>query len=116
MQAHAEACDWVEVSWGLPPQPPSAGVMETDNTPPGGAVVRRSFRNNFPPNNTLPRIFPMAGTERRREISRLRARRKKTINLLQRVKAGTMEKEEAARKLRRLTPGADVIIKREGLA
>lgn len=61
-------------------------------------------------------LILMAGTERRREISRLRARRKKTINLLQRVKAGTMDKAEAARKLRRLTPGADVIIKREGLA
>lgn len=61
-------------------------------------------------------LILMAGTERRREIARLRARRKKTINLLQRVKAGTMEKTEAARKLRRLTPGADVIIKREGLA
>ena len=58
----------------------------------------------------------MPGTERRREITRLRARRKKTIKLLNRVKAGTIEKAEAARKLRRMTPGADVIIKREGLA
>lgn len=57
----------------------------------------------------------MPGTERRREISRLRIRRKKTAKLLSRVKAGTMEKAEAARKLRRMTPGADVVIKREGL-
>ncbi|MCM2374740.1 DUF6800 family protein [Aporhodopirellula aestuarii] len=58
----------------------------------------------------------MPGTERRREISRLRARRKKTTKLLNRVKAGTIDKAEAARKFRRMTPGADVIIKREGLA
>lgn len=58
----------------------------------------------------------MAGTERRREVRRLRTRRKKTLNLLQRVKAGTMEKAEAARKLRRMTPGAEIIIAREGLA
>jgi hypothetical protein len=57
----------------------------------------------------------MPGTERRREISRLRARRKKTAQLLNRVKAGTIEKAEAARKLRRMTIGSEVIIKREGL-
>ncbi|EMI42064.1 MULTISPECIES: DUF6800 family protein [Pirellulaceae] len=58
----------------------------------------------------------MPGTERRREIARLRARRKKTAKLLSRAKAGTIDKAEAARKLRRMTPGADFIIKREGLA
>lgn len=58
----------------------------------------------------------MPGTERRREIARLRTRRKKTSQLLKRVKAGTIDKAEAARKLRRMTPGADEIIKREGLA
>ena len=58
----------------------------------------------------------MAGTERRREISRLRTRRKKTAKILKRVAAGSMEKAEAARKLRSLTPGADVIIAREKLA
>ncbi len=58
----------------------------------------------------------MAGIERVREIRRLRTRRKKTAKLIARAKAGTMEKAEAARKLRRLTPGADVIIAREGLA
>ena len=58
----------------------------------------------------------MAGTERRREIRRVRTRRKKTAKLVARAKAGTMDKAEAIRKLRKLTPGADVIIEREGLA
>jgi len=57
----------------------------------------------------------MAGIERVREIKRLRARRKKTANLLARAKKGTMDKAEVVRKLKQLTPGADVIIKREGL-
>ena len=57
-----------------------------------------------------------AGIERVREIRRLRSRRKKTAKLIARVKAGTMDKTEAIRKLRRLTPGADVIIKRDGWA
>lgn len=56
-----------------------------------------------------------AGRERVREIRRRRTRRRKTANFLERVKKGTMEKAEAIRKLRRITPGADVIIKREGL-
>jgi hypothetical protein len=55
-----------------------------------------------------------AGIERVREIRRLRSRRRKTAMLLARVKAGTMDKSEAVRKLRKLTPGADVIISREG--
>ena len=68
----------------------------------------------------LPNIIhsetPMtAGRERVREIRRRRSRKRKTANILQRVKKGTMEKAEAARKLRRMTPGADVIIAREGL-
>ena len=57
----------------------------------------------------------MAGRERVREIRRRRTRKRKTVNLLQRVQKGSMEKAEAARKLRRMTPGADVIINREGL-
>ncbi|OUT63602.1 hypothetical protein SV7mr_21430 [Stieleria bergensis] len=57
-----------------------------------------------------------SGIERVREIKRLRTRRKKVAKLLGRAKAGTMDKAEVVRKLRRLTPGADVIIKREGLA
>lgn len=56
------------------------------------------------------------GIERVREIKRLRTRRKKTANLIARAKAGTMDKAEVCRKLKRLTPGAEVIIKREGLA
>ncbi len=55
-----------------------------------------------------------AGIERVREIKRLRTRRKKTANIIARVKKGTMDKSEAIRKLRRMTPGADVIIEREG--
>ena len=55
-----------------------------------------------------------SGIERRREIRRLRTRRKKTANLVARVKAGTMDKAEAIRKLRMLTPGANVVIDREG--
>lgn len=57
-----------------------------------------------------------AGIERRREIRRLRTRRKKTRNLIKRVKEGSMDKTEAARKLRRLTPGSEVVIAREGWA
>jgi len=57
----------------------------------------------------------MAGIERVREIRRLRTRRKKTAKLLDRARKGTMEKAEVVRKLRRMTPGADVIIAREGL-
>ena len=56
----------------------------------------------------------MAGIERVREIRRLRTRRKKTANLIARVKAGSMDKSEAIRKLRRMTPGAHVVIAREG--
>lgn len=58
----------------------------------------------------------MAGTERQRELRRLRARRKKTQQILAKAKkANSATKVELARKLRMLTPGADVIIKREGL-
>jgi antitoxin (DNA-binding transcriptional repressor) of toxin-antitoxin stability system len=55
-----------------------------------------------------------SGIERVREIRRLRSRRKKTAKLIARVKAGSIDKTEAIRKLRKLTPGADVIITREG--
>jgi len=57
----------------------------------------------------------MAGIERVREIRRLRTRRKKVRLLLNRAEKGTMDKSEVVRKLRKLTPGADVIIAREGL-
>lgn len=58
----------------------------------------------------------MAGTERQREIRRLRSRRKKTRLLIDKAKkANPAAKTEIVRKLRMLTPGADVIIQREGL-
>lgn len=57
----------------------------------------------------------MAGIERVREIRRLRSRRKKVRLLIERAKKGTMDKSEVVRKLRRMTPGADVIIAREQL-
>lgn len=57
----------------------------------------------------------MAGTERVREIRRSRSRRKKVRMLVDRAKKGTMDKSEVVRKLRKLTPGAEVIIAREGL-
>ena len=56
-----------------------------------------------------------SGIERVREIKRLRTRRKKVAKLIARAKAGTMDKAEIVRKLRRMTPGAEVIIEREGL-
>ena len=58
----------------------------------------------------------MPGSERRREIRRRRTRRRKTANYIARVKKGSMEKAEAIRKLKALTPGADVVIDREGFA
>ena len=57
-----------------------------------------------------------SGIERRREIRRLRTRRKKTAQLIARVKSGSIDKAEAVRKLRKMTPGADVVIAREGWA
>jgi hypothetical protein len=53
----------------------------------------------------------MAGSERKREIRRRRTRRQKLVKLrLRAAKGGPNDKVEVARKLRRLTPGADVII------
>jgi hypothetical protein len=58
----------------------------------------------------------MAGTERQRELRRSRTRRKKTQQILAKAKkANPAQKADLARKLRMLTPGADVIIKREAL-
>ncbi len=56
-----------------------------------------------------------SGIERVREIRRRRTRKKKVAKLLARATAGTMEKTEVARKLRRMTTGAQIIIDREGL-
>jgi hypothetical protein len=56
----------------------------------------------------------MSGTERRREIRRRRTRRKKTLQMIARVKSGALSKTEAVRKLRKMTPGAEIVIAREG--
>lgn len=56
------------------------------------------------------------GTERQRELRRLRTRKRKTKMILARAtKASAADKQSLVRKLRQLTPGADVIIAREGL-
>lgn len=53
----------------------------------------------------------MAGSERTREIRRRRKRRESINRLKGRLaKATTSEKGEIARKLRDLTPGAEVLI------
>ncbi|MEZ6091280.1 MAG: DUF6800 family protein [Pirellulaceae bacterium] len=58
----------------------------------------------------------MSGTERRRELRRRRHRRKQIAKLSAKAeKAGPAEKQEIARKLRNLTPGADVLIERLNL-
>lgn len=56
-----------------------------------------------------------SGIERRRELRRKRTRRKNVRKLVQRAKDGKIDKTDAVRKLRQMTPGADVIIEREGL-
>jgi hypothetical protein len=61
-------------------------------------------------------VLPMAGTERQREIRRRRSRRKKVAALIKKAKgASGGVKSELARKLRMLTPGAEVIIGRLGI-
>lgn len=56
------------------------------------------------------------GTERQRELRRLRTRKRKTTKIVAQAKKATpAEKVELARKLRRMTTGAEIIIKREGL-
>ncbi len=51
------------------------------------------------------------GTERTRELRRRRHRRKKVVKLLARAsKASAADKSIVVAKLRRLTPGAEVII------
>lgn len=58
----------------------------------------------------------MAGTERRRELRRLR-KRKETVNKMKAKleKASPTDKTEMARKLRLMTPGCEVLIERWGL-
>ncbi len=53
----------------------------------------------------------MAGSERSRELRRRRKRREKVAHLKKRVTAAAAsEKQEIVRKLREMTPGAEVII------
>lgn len=55
----------------------------------------------------------MAGSERSRELRRRRKRREKVAHLQKRLaKAATSEKQEIVRKLREMTPGAEVIIQK----
>lgn len=55
----------------------------------------------------------MSGSERRRELRRRRHRREKITKLSAKAaKATPGEKQEIARKIRRLTPGADILIER----
>jgi hypothetical protein len=59
----------------------------------------------------------VAGTERQRELRRRRARREKLTKLKSKLsKATQSEKAEIVRKLRDLTPGAEVIIQNWELA
>ncbi|WP_197355555.1 DUF6800 family protein [Aureliella helgolandensis] len=55
------------------------------------------------------------GTERTRELRRRRHRKKKVAKLTQRVGTGSADKAVVAEKLRKLTPGASVLIARLGL-
>ena len=58
----------------------------------------------------------MPGSERRRELRRRRKRKKKIDHFKARLpKASASEKEVIAAKLRRMTPGAQVLIDAMGL-
>lgn len=58
----------------------------------------------------------MAGTEREREIRRRRKRRATLAEMkLKLPKATAAEKVEMARKLRKMTPGCEILIKRWAL-
>jgi hypothetical protein len=59
----------------------------------------------------------MSISERKKEIRRRRKRREKLTHLKKRLgKATKSEKVEMARKIRDMTPGAEVIIENWGLA
>lgn len=59
----------------------------------------------------------MPGSERQREIRRRRKRREQVGALKKRMEKATQsEKVEIARKLREITPGAEVLIESWGLA
>ncbi len=58
----------------------------------------------------------MSGSERKRELRRRRHRKKKVAKLLDRSKkASAADKAAIAGKLRKLTPGADVLISAHSL-
>jgi hypothetical protein len=58
----------------------------------------------------------MAGVERNREIKRRRKRKQQIERMKRRIQSATAsEKSEIARKLRRLTPGADTVIAALGI-
>lgn len=58
----------------------------------------------------------MAGSERQREIRRRRKRRENLTAMKSKLdKATPSEKAEMARKLRQMTPGAEMLITRWGL-
>ena len=59
----------------------------------------------------------MAGSERQRELRRRRHRKQKVAKLQKKLQTGSAgDKGLVAEKLRRLTPGAEEIISRWGLA
>lgn len=58
----------------------------------------------------------MAGSERQRELRRRRKRKENLDEMKAKLpKASPSEKAEMARKLRRMTPGCEVLIERWGL-
>ncbi len=58
----------------------------------------------------------MAGSERRRELRRRRHRKKQVARLLKKAPSGdAAEKAVVASKLRKLTPGANVLIEAHGI-
>lgn len=58
----------------------------------------------------------MAGSERRRELRRRRHRKKQVAKLLKRASSGDAAvKATVATKLRRMTPGANVLIAAHGI-
>lgn len=58
----------------------------------------------------------MSGSERKRELRRRRHRKKKVAKLLTKAtKASAADKAGIVDKLRKLTPGADVLIDAHGL-
>ena len=64
-----------------------------------------------------PDLSPMSISERKKEIRRRRKRREKLTHLKKKLgKATKSEQVEIARKVRDMTPGAEVVIANWGLA